>query len=107
MTHVWRAALYAATTGSQEMISVRNLSSAFVAEIGDGSCVTSYPVTVGDTALSTTIDYTSPTVNCSYDVAAQVLCSAPVLPGSVSVSSMLCAADSAAVAVSLMLPSLV
>ena len=73
MTYVWCAALYAATTSSQELISVRNLSSAFVAEIGNGSCVTSYPVTVGDTALSTTIDYTSPTVNCSYDVAAQVL----------------------------------
>ena len=66
------AALYAVRTADQKMLAVRNNSGTFTAQIGDGSCLRSYAVTVGATALATTVDYTTVTASdCSFAVTAQ------------------------------------
>ena len=57
------------------MVSVSNRSTYMLAQLGNGSCVSSYRVTIGATALLTTVDYSTPLeVNCSYDVLSQVSC---------------------------------
>ena len=63
--------LYGATDAGM-MVSVSNRSTYMLAQLGNGSCVSSYSVTIGATALLTTVDYSTPVkVNCSYDVLSQ------------------------------------
>lgn len=58
---------------SDGLLSVRNRSTYFLADIGDGSCVRSYAVTVGATALATTVNYATPvSTDCSFSVSSQV-----------------------------------
>lgn len=74
--------LYAVTLSNNKMLAVKNTSGVFVAQIGDGSCLRSYAVTVGATALATTVDYSTHTAeDCNFAVNGQV--------SSVSVSSAL------------------
>ena len=55
------------------VIKLGNDCREYLADIGDGTCVHSYSVTVGATALATTIDYSTPvSTNCSYIVQDQV-----------------------------------
>ena len=85
-THSTLSAAFAQTLDQQQLLGVRNraplhphhdddearrggtsaASSRFEALIGNGTCTMSYSVTVGATALATTVDYSSPiSVNCS------------------------------------------